>query len=297
MGDSVRSDPLVAARLDVVRTVEDLRAKVDYWRRRGETVGLVPTMGALHAGHLALVEQAVTDCARAVVSIFVNPTQFGPSEDLSRYPRQEMEDARKLADARASLIFAPAVEEMYPPGFATTVSVAGVTDGMEGAVRPGHFNGVATVVAKLLLQCLPDRVYFGEKDYQQLVSVKRMVRDLNIPTTVVPVPTVREADGLALSSRNVYLDEAQRSVAPALHRILRETAAAIRAGSPVGEAEAAGVAALAEAGFDAVDYLELRDAENLAKLDALGVRSGRLLAVARLGSTRLLDNIAVAVPG
>jgi pantoate--beta-alanine ligase len=279
--------------IEMVRTVADLRAVVAAWRDEGMSVGLIPTMGALHEGHLALARTAKAECDRAVASIFVNPTQFGPSEDLDRYPRREAEDAAALAALGVELIFAPSVDEMYPEGFVTTVSVAGVAERLEGAHRPGHFAGVTTVVSKLLIQARADRAYFGEKDYQQLRVVTRMARDLDIATTIVGVPTVREPDGLALSSRNEYLSPEQRAVAPALNRALVETAAAVAAGDEAGKAAAAAEAALIAAGFDAVDYVAVADAETLEPIETMAGRPARVLAAAFLGKTRLIDNVPV----
>lgn len=278
---------------DIVRTVAELRARVAAWRAAGLKVGLVPTMGALHAGHLSLVTAARREADRVVASVFVNPTQFGPNEDFSAYPRQEARDALMLAEAGAHLLYAPGVCEMYPEGFATTVSVAGLSEGLCGDVRPGHFQGVATVVSKLLLQALPDVAVFGEKDYQQLQVIRRVVRDLDIPVAVRGAATVREADGLAMSSRNAYLTAAERAVAPALHRVLSGLADRLAGG---GEAAAPlldqGRRDLLAAGFAAVDYVELRDAATLAPLDRAD-RPARLLAAVRLGKARLIDNVAV----
>jgi len=278
--------------MNIARTIADLRRQVAAWRGRGERVGLVPTMGAIHAGHLALIEAARADNERVVASLFVNPKQFGPSEDFSSYPRDETADLSAFEGAGVDLVFMPGVEEMYPPGFATNVRVAGVSEGLDGAFRPGHFEGVATVVCKLLLQCLPDAAYFGEKDYQQLLVVRRMARDLDTPVHIEGVPTVREADGLALSSRNVYLSAQERRTAPLLNRVLRDIAAEIAA-RPDGIASSLerGRTALDAGGF-AVDYLELRDAADLAPVDRLTAPS-RLLVAARIGRTRLIDNIAV----
>ncbi len=282
----------LAGSLAIVRTVAELRARVRIWRAGGERVGLVPTMGALHDGHLSLVARALGECDRAVVTLFVNPKQFGPHEDFARYPRDEAADAAKLAAAGADLLYAPDVATMYADGFATTVTVAGLTESMEGAVRPGHFAGVATVVAKLLNQAGADDAYFGEKDYQQLAVIRRLAVDLDIATRIHGVPTVREADGLALSSRNAYLTPAQRKIAPALQRALAEAAAALTNGAAVPPTLEAARAAILKAGFDAVDYVELCDADTLTPLSA-AKRPARLLAAARLGTTRLLDNVAV----
>jgi pantoate--beta-alanine ligase len=276
----------------VARSIAALRRSVAAWRAAGDSVGLVPTMGALHRGHLALVAAARRDCRRTIVSIFVNPRQFGPREDFAAYPRPEAADLAALRRAQVDLAFIPAVDEMYPEGTATTISVAGISEGLCGAHRPGHFDGVATIVAKLLIQAAPDRAYFGEKDYQQLMVVTRMARDLDLPVEIVGAPTVREPDGLALSSRNVYLSPAERATAPALHRLMQQAAGEIRSGSPPAAALAGAVAALTDAGF-AVEYLELRDAATLQPLDAVPARPARLLAAAQLGRTRLIDNIPV----
>jgi pantoate--beta-alanine ligase len=275
----------------IVRSVAELSALVMAWRRAGESVGVVPTMGALHKGHISLVDAARAACRRTIATIFVNPKQFGPREDFSRYPRREEADRGLLAAAGCDLLFAPPVNVMYPEGFSTTVSLAGITDRWEGEARPGHFAGVATVVTKLLLQAMADRAYFGEKDYQQLRCVTRMARDLDIPCEIVGCPTVREADGLAMSSRNVYLALAERKAAPALHRTITALAAAARAGQDIGAAIEAGKSALLGAGFAGVDYLAVVDAETLEPLAKLD-RPGRVLAAARLGAVRLIDNVA-----
>lgn len=279
--------------LEIVRTVAELRARVREWRSRGLRVGLVPTMGALHAGHISLVTAALAAADRVVATVFVNPTQFGPNEDFSAYPRQEANDAALLEAAGASLLYAPGVDQIYPAGFATTVSVSGVSEGLCGSVRPGHFQGVATIVAKLLLQALPDVAFFGEKDYQQLQVIRRLVRDLDIPVDVRGGTTVREADGLAMSSRNAYLTPAERTVAPALFRILSGLASRLSDGrEAAAPLLAAACAELLQAGFASVDYIELRDAETLAPLDRAD-RPARLLAAARLGKARLIDNVPV----
>jgi len=278
--------------LPVFRSVSALRAQVADWRRQGLKVALVPTMGALHEGHLTLVRRGLELADKVVASVFVNPTQFGPNEDFAAYPRREAEDAALLAGAGASGLFAPTVAEMYPEGFATSISVAGVSEGLCGAFRPGHFDGVATVVSKLLLQAGPDVALFGEKDYQQLQVIKRLVRDLDIPVTIVGVPTVREQDGLARSSRNAYLSAEERAIAPALHRILAAMAEALRQGADSASQEAWGKAQIVAAGFSSVDYLEVRAAEGLAPMARLD-RPARILVAARLGKARLLDNIPV----
>lgn len=278
--------------IDIVRSVADLRARVRYWRDQGLAVALVPTMGALHRGHLSLIAEGLERADRVIASVFVNPTQFGPEEDFSRYPRREAEDAALLAGAGCHLLFAPRVAEMYPAGFATTLHVAGLSEGLCGAVRPGHFDGVATVVAKLLLQVRPDVALFGEKDYQQLAVIRRLVRDLDLAVEVVGCPIWREEDGLALSSRNAYLTPEQRAIAPALFRILDRTAQALTQGGDPAPLLAQASHDLLAAGFEAVDYCEMREAETLVPLDR-PTQPARLLAAARLGTTRLIDNVAV----
>jgi len=277
----------------IVRTVADLRAAVTGWRMQGLRIALVPTMGALHEGHQALVRRALDLADRVVASVFVNPTQFAPHEDYGRYPRDEAGDAAKLGQAGCHLMYAPGVEQMYPEGFATSIDVGPVARRWEGEFRPGHFNGVATVVTKLLLQCLPDIACFGEKDYQQLQVIRRLVADLDIPVRIEGVPTVREADGLALSSRNRYLTPDQREAATTLSAVLR-TLVAHLATHPgdVAAAQARGRDALLKAGFTAVDYLAVVDAASLDPLDRVD-RPARVIAVARMGATRLLDNMAL----
>lgn len=280
----------------VVSEIAALRAFVRTRRAAGARIGLVPTMGALHAGHLSLVEAARRHADAIVVTIFVNPAQFGPDEDFTRYPRGLAADCAKLADVAADLVFAPTVAEIYPDGFATTVRVDGpAIVGLEDRFRPTHFAGVATVVAKLLNQAQADVAVFGEKDYQQLLVIRRMAHDLDIATRILGAPTLREADGLALSSRNVYLAPAARARAPALNRALRTAAAAILADAPVPAALAAARAAVTAEGFE-VDYIEARNAETLLPAPNRAAGPIRLLAAARLGATRLIDNIPVA-PG
>ncbi|MGA0600386.1 pantoate--beta-alanine ligase [Caulobacter sp. KR2-114] len=280
--------------LPTVRTKADLRARVAAWRAAGERVALVPTMGALHEGHLSLVGIGRQRADRVVATLFVNPTQFSPAEDFEAYPRDEGRDAGLLAAAGCDLLYAPSAEEMYPPGFATSVAVAHVSEGMEGAARPHHFGGVATVVTKLLTQAAPDVAVFGEKDYQQLQVIRRLARDLDLPVEIVGGPTVRAEDGLALSSRNAYLTPEQRAIAPALNRALRACAQAVARGSAVDVAEAAAIDSVLEAGFDSVDYLEVRSAEYLERLGPGPIDSpARILTAARLGRTRLLDNVAI----
>jgi pantoate--beta-alanine ligase len=274
----------------VVETVKALRRKVALWRQAGERVALVPTMGALHEGHISLVKTARRRRCRVVTSIFVNPTQFAPSEDFSKYPRTFAEDCARLAEAAADLVYAPQPPEIYPAGFATTVEVGGpALAGLEDRFRPAHFAGVATVVAKLFTQCRPDVALFGEKDYQQLLVVKRMARDLDLDVEVIGCPTVREGDGLALSSRNRYLSAAERDLASRLPQTLRAAGAAVRDGKNIRTAESDAASALTAAGFE-VDYVAVRDAETLDEVARLTDRPLRLLAAARLGRTRLIDN-------
>ncbi|MGF1630817.1 MAG: pantoate--beta-alanine ligase [Kiloniellaceae bacterium] len=280
-------------RMAVSRRVAELRGLVADWHRADERVGVVPTMGALHAGHMALVEAARRDCARVIATIFVNPKQFNRADDLGSYPRDEAGDAAKLAAAGVDLLFTPPAEEVYPDGFATKVSVPGLSDCLCGLMRPGHMDGVATVVTKLFLMTGADRAYFGEKDYQQLLIVKRLACDLDIPVAVVPVATVRDADGLALSSRNALLDAEQRGRAPAIYRIL--TAMAQRLADTAGPAApvlAWGCEALQRAGVEKLDYLELRSEDNLEEL-AVPDRPARLFVAGWIGTVRLIDNVAV----
>lgn len=278
--------------LPAAYTIAEIRAAVAAWRAQGLTVGFVPTMGALHAGHLALVTQALERADRVVVSIFVNPAQFAPGEDFDAYPRTLEPDADKLAGAGAHMIYAPSAGEMYPDGFATTVSLKGPAEGLESAARPHFFAGVATVVAKLFNQVRPDLAVFGEKDYQQLRVIERMTADLDLAVEIVPGVTVREADGLALSSRNAYLSEAERHRAAALNVILADFAKSLEAGVDVASAQSAALAA-ATAAFDSVDYVEARCADTLSALpDGRLDRPARVLAAVRVGKTRLIDNRA-----
>lgn len=277
----------------ITRTLKDLRRHIARYRKAGETVALVPTMGALHDGHLTLVATARKKAARAVVSIFVNPTQFAPNEDLARYPRDEAGDLEKLAAVGADLVWAPTPEEMYAPGFATRIEVAGAAEGLEGAFRPHHFGGVATVCCKLFSQVTPDVAIFGEKDYQQLSVIRQMVRDLNLPLAIHGVPTVREADGLALSSRNAYLTAEERAAAPALAEAIRAVATAVADGTRPAQAIKSATTALKRAGFGPIDYIAVADAETLRPWDPASGRPGRVLAAAKLGTTRLIDNVPV----
>jgi pantoate--beta-alanine ligase len=277
--------------------VQTVRTSEELARALGElpasrTIALVPTMGALHAGHMALVEEAKRRAGRVVATIFVNPLQFGAGEDLSRYPRREAEDAQMLEAAGCDLLWMPSADDIYPDGFATTVHVSGVSERWEGEARPGHFDGVVTVVARLLLAVRPDAAAFGEKDFQQLAVISRMVTDLRIPVDVVAVPTVREPDGLALSSRNAYLTADERARAAALPKALAGAQMQVRARVPVGEALRDAKQALVDAGFLRIDYFALVDAATLAPLDSPEGEM-RLIAAAVIGSTRLIDNLAV----
>ena len=275
------------------RSVSELRARVADWRGSGETIGLVPTMGALHEGHLALVRRAQADNRRCIVTLFVNPTQFGPSEDLTAYPRNEAADRDKLAALGVDALFAPGVDEMYAPDAATTVTVARLTDHLCGPFRPGHFAGVATVVTKLLLQSLPDAAYFGEKDYQQLQVIRRLARDLDIPVRIVGVPTVRDAYGLALSSRNAYLSPNERTAALALPRTLNAIAERLsRSPKDVTQQTAWGRDELTAAGFTKIDYVEVCDAESLQPI-AEARTPARVFAAAWMGRTRLIDSVPI----
>ena len=277
----------------VIRTLPALKRAIAEIRARHRTIALVPTMGALHTGHLALVRTAQRRADRVIVSIFVNPTQFAPNEDLRTYPRTFATDLTALAALRTDLVWSPGVETMYPHGFATRIVPEGpATAGLEDRFRPHFFAGVATVVAKLLIQCEPDIAVFGEKDYQQLKVVTQFVRDLGLKTRIAGVPIVREPDGLAMSSRNRYLSESERQAAPALYRTLKDSAAKIAAGATVAHVLKEGLAALTDAGF-AVDYLEARHAGTLAPIASRKEGPIRLLVAARIGKTRLIDNIAV----
>jgi pantoate--beta-alanine ligase len=282
------------APLPLVGSIAELRATIGGWRAQGRTVAFVPTMGALHEGHLDLVREAGRRADQVVASVFVNPTQFAAHEDLGRYPRQEAEDARLLAGAGCHLMYAPTVAEMYPDGATTTVSVGGPAEDLEGAFRPRMFGGVALVVAKLFNQVRPDVAVFGEKDWQQLAVIRRMVRDLDFPVEIVGVATARDGHGLALSSRNAYLDDGQLAVARGLNGVLAEAAAKARAAAPLAAVEREAHAALLRLGFDRVDYVAVRQAETLAAFRS-GVVEGpaRVLAAAWIGTTRLIDNLPV----
>jgi pantoate--beta-alanine ligase len=277
--------------IDTVRTVRDLRARVATWRSAGDTITLVPTMGAIHQGHLSLVALAKEKADRVVTSLFVNPLQFGPREDLHAYPRDEARDVAMLAAAGSDVLYAPDANEMYPPGFSTKVSIGDLTEDLCGAARPKHFDGVATVVTKLLLQCAPDTAIFGEKDYQQLLVIKRLVRDLNIPVEILGGAIVRESDGLALSSRNAYLSAAERQVAPVLYQTICDVARDLEQGRGADDAAEAARFKLEAAGFR-VDYVAVRDPETLKPLHG-PVKTARVLAAVHLGTTRLIDNVPI----
>jgi pantoate--beta-alanine ligase len=279
------------SRLVVVDSVAALRALIRDWRRDGLRVAMVPTMGALHDGHISLVRIALERAERCVVSVFVNPTQFAPSEDLDKYPRQLARDLDRLELAQADLAFTPTVGEMYPAGFATKISVGGPSAGLESDFRPTFFDGVATVVAKLFLQAAPDCAIFGEKDYQQLCVVRQLCRDMDLPVEIIGAPTIRDAHGLAMSSRNAYLGEAELNIARQLNVILRKTASALAAGADQKDATADASRALITTGFREVNYVEARESLTLApwRRD----REGRLLAAAWLGKTRLIDNVEI----
>jgi pantoate--beta-alanine ligase len=279
-----------SAHVQIVRNSEELTRTLA--ERKGGAIAFVPTMGALHAGHVALIAEARKRADCVVASIFVNPAQFGEGEDFGRYPRREADDAAMLQAAGCDLLWAPSVEDIYPHGFATRVSVSGVSERWEGEARPGHFDGVATVVAKLLLAVRPDAAVFGEKDFQQLAVIRRLVTDLGLPVEVAGVPTVREADGLALSSRNAYLSGDERRRAVALPKALDAARDAIRGGSPVGAALRTAKQSLVDAGFLRIDYFALVDAATLEPLDTPRGEM-RLIAAAVIGATRLIDNIAV----
>ncbi len=281
--------------MQTIRHLATLRTAVAALKQNQKRIAFVATMGALHAGHMALIEQAQQMCDAVIVSIFINPKQFAPGEDLSRYPRQEEADAAMLEAAGVAILWLPSVDEMYPAGFATTISVAHLGEGLCGAARPGHFDGVATVVAKLLTQTTPDVAIFGEKDWQQLAVIRRMAIDLNLPVEIVGVPSQRDADGLALSSRNAYLSDAERLAALALSRSLQHAGRDIEAGGTISAILSVVGADLVAAGFAEPDYVALVDAATLQPLETLDVEA-RILAAARIGTTRLIDNFAVTPP-
>lgn len=280
--------------MKIIRTKADLRRLTEDWRRAGDTIGVVPTMGALHAGHLSLVETACAATDRVIVTLFVNPKQFNNPEDLAKYPRTEESDAEKLKPYGADILYVPDGAQMYPEGFATTVTVTGVSDGLCGATRPGHFDGVATVVTKLLLQTDADQAFFGEKDYQQLQVVRRLAEDLDLKTRIIGCPTIREGDGLAMSSRNLRLGQSARAIAPVVREALSRAARAICKGIPVGIALQDARSRLTDAGLGEIDYLELRGDPDLAILSTAD-RPARIFVAAWLDGVRLIDNIPVPV--
>ncbi|HEX2652992.1 MAG TPA: pantoate--beta-alanine ligase [Xanthobacteraceae bacterium] len=282
-----------AARPRIIKTLQILRGAVANYRASGESIALVPTMGALHEGHLALIRAARRKADRVIVSIFVNPTQFAPGEDFQTYPRTFEADLAALTKLNTEIVWAPPTEVMYPKAFATKIEPAGpAVVGLEDAIRPHFFGGVATVVTKLLTQCLPDYAMFGEKDYQQLRVVTQTTQDLNLPMRIIGVPTVREKDGLAMSSRNVYLTPDQRQTAPTLYRVLKFCCEKIAEGRPIASILSEGREAIERAGF-ALDYLEARHAENLGPISSLNDGPVRLLVAAKIGATRLIDNMGV----
>ena len=282
--------------MQIIRDPNALAEAVAALRADGGAIAFVPTMGALHAGHMALVAEARLRADHIVASIFVNPTQFAPTEDLSTYPRREASDAAMLDQEGVAILWAPDVATMYPDGPEATLRAGSAGEGLDGAARPGHFDGVVTVVARLFDQVRPDFALFGEKDYQQLAVIRQMVRDLALPIEIVGIPTQRDADGLALSSRNAYLSDEERLAARALPRALGEAAQAIAEGGDINAALEKARARLEAAGFDPIDYVELRDSETLAPADSLS-GPARLLAAARIGSTRLIDNLAILTAG
>jgi len=276
----------------VVDTVALLRDQVTTWRNAGETIALVPTMGALHEGHLSLVKLAKEMCDRAVVSIFINPRQFAPTEDLDTYPRDEAGDMSKLKRLETDLVYVPSASVMYPPGFSTRVEVSGLSEDLCGISRPHFFGGVATIVSKLLIQCLADIAIFGEKDYQQLLVIRQMARDLDIPTEIIGGAIIREEDGLAMSSRNAYLSKGERKLAPLLHATLCETAACLGKQDDIATTLAEAGRTLSKAGF-ALDYLEVRHADTLVPIKTTMTHPARIFVAAMLGKTRLIDNMAI----
>jgi pantoate--beta-alanine ligase len=278
--------------MQIIRRLSDLRPALSPLREAGEKLALVPTMGALHAGHLALVEAARAKADRVIASIFVNPLQFNDPGDLARYPRQEAEDAAKLEEVGCDLLWLPTADQLYPDGFATTVRVAGISDRWEGEHRPGHFDGVATVVSKLFIATTPDIAIFGEKDWQQLAVIRRMTTDLGLPIEIVGLPTVREEDGLAMSSRNALLSPEERESAPAMFRLLEHAASEIELGGDPGQVIEGVVDSLKQAGFGRVDYVAFVDSDTLDPLDSYR-DGGRLIAAAFLGGVRLIDNMSV----
>jgi len=278
--------------MKICRTVNALREAVKTWRRQGSSVALVPTMGSLHDGHLSLVDQARQQCDKIIASLFVNPAQFAPEEDYVTYPRNEDRDRDLFNTAGVDVMFAPATKEIYPDDHATRIEVSGISQILEGAHRPHFFGGVATIVAKLLLESMPDVAVFGEKDYQQLCVIRKLVTDLDIPVTIIGAPTIREADGLAMSSRNQYLTADERKIAPELYETLKTVAEGVRKGENPKKLLSWARIHLAETGFGKADYIEICDGETLEKVTDLD-RPARVLAAIRLGKARLIDNLAI----
>lgn len=276
---------------EIVGAIAELRGRIAAWRSAGARIGLVPTMGALHAGHLSLAQAIRARADRVVATVFVNPAQFAPHEDFERYPRTLEADAARLA-GKADLVFAPAAAEIYPPGYATKIEVGGPSAGLETDFRPHFFAGVATVVAKLLIAAMPDVAIFGEKDYQQLLVIRRLVADLRLPVEILGAPIVREADGLAMSSRNAYLDPEERRIAGQMNVVLKDCVSRLGSGETIAAVERLGRGRLLEAGFASVDYFAVRDAETLARIESVA-RPARILAAAKIGGTRLIDNMAI----
>ncbi len=283
----------MAATTNIVRTIRALRTYTNKWREQRQTIALVPTMGALHEGHLSLVEFAKKKADKVIVTIFVNPTQFGENEDLSKYPRNEKEDIKKLDNIGADLVFAPNINQIYPEGFSTTVSVTGLTDVLCGKSRPTHFSGVTTIVSKLLMQSLPDIAIFGEKDFQQLIIIKQMVQDLDIPVKIIGAPIVRESNGLAMSSRNIYLNEKHRKIAPNLYKELKQLTKQLPSEKSISNTLSQTIEKLTSLGFQ-VDYLELRDVKSLKNIQGKITTPARVFAAVYLGKTRLIDNMKVS---
>ena len=281
----------MAQKFSIVRTVVQFRQYINEWREAGFSVGLVPTMGALHEGHFSLVDRSVAENDRTCVTLFVNPKQFIPNEDFDVYPRNEAADSKALKGRLVDLLYAPPLDEMYPEGYITSVSVPGIGEILEGKFRPGFFTGVATVISKLLIQSSADRAYFGEKDYQQLRVIERMAADLDIPAEIIGCPTVREKDGLALSSRNAYLSAKERATAPYLNAVLVQISRSVRGGSNCTRAVNEGKKKLLQAGFIKVDYLEVVDSKTLMPVSTPS-ESSRILAAVWLGKTRIIDNIS-----
>jgi pantoate--beta-alanine ligase len=282
--------------IKIVRKIKDLRAVVKQWREQGDTIGLIPTMGALHHGHLSLVSEIKNHCSRTIATIFVNKKQFGPNEDFDSYPRTEEDDIQKLESVGCDLLYAPSMDEIYPKGFLTQVSVSGITEGLCAADRPTFFDGITTVVTKLLIQALPDKAIFGEKDYQQLAIIKRLVKDLDIPTQIIGAKLIRDEDGLASSSRNRYLSTDERVIAINLHKILKKIVKDCENGhNDITELLNSAKQQLLDLGFSDVKYLEIRDAETLELMTKID-RPARIITASIVGKTRLLDNMAINPP-